>query len=196
MKEHRQQTIPDEGVVIPPPHNYQNGRNVLEPSGSVASDTNGESPQIPSSTQRPEQDHQREETRRSLFTPSQIKSAIGASENARISCSVAAAVLVIAAYMGFPIVGFMLFRPVYLLLLTNTTVVLGRVFLRARGVESRMGRRGRASTAGGNDLAENLGRALDLGLLVQKILAAAFMDFSVYAVILFSGLSLVRKLGF
>ncbi|KAG6437756.1 hypothetical protein SASPL_102684 [Salvia splendens] len=120
-------------------------------------------------------DYQPEHT---LFTPDQIRSAVAASENTRMFCSIAAAVLVIASFVGVPIVGLLgiiLFRPFYLLLLTNITVVLGRLIV---GSRSR-----RRSNAGRNDLADQLGRALELGLLMKKIVGAVSMDFSIYAVV-------------
>ncbi|KAL1546217.1 hypothetical protein AAHA92_22846 [Salvia divinorum] len=179
-------------TVDPSPLESYNGSSI--PSRSVAlHDTKEEPSQIPSSAQqRPAQDRQREDA---LFTPDKIRLAVAASENTRMFCSIAAAVLVIASFMGLPIVGFrgiMLFRPFYLLLLTNITVVLGRLIVGARGVDSRTRRR---SNAGGNDLAGQLGRALELGLLMQKIVGAVSMDFSIYAIVLVSGLSVVQILG-
>lgn len=180
----KERVAPDE-TVEPVPHTSPNGRNIS--SGSVS--------QIPSSMQKPALDHQREQTQRSLFTAGQIRSAVAASENTRMYCSVATAVLVIASFMGFPVSGIIILRPVYLLLLTNITIVLGRAILGERGMESRTGRRRSAPTVGGNGLADQLGKALELGLLMQKIIGALFMDFSIYAVVLVSGLSLVRKSG-
>lgn len=180
-------------TVEPPPLNSYNGSTIPSESVALRDSTNEEPSQTPSSAQQtPVQDRQREHT---LFTPDRIRSAVAASENTRMFCSVAAAVLVIASFVGVPIVGLrgiMLFRPFYLLLLTNMTVVLGRLIVGGRGVESRTRRR---SYAGGNDLADQLGRALELGLLMQKIVGAVSMDFSIYAVVLVFGLSAVQILG-
>ncbi|KAH6774248.1 hypothetical protein C2S52_002795 [Perilla frutescens var. hirtella] len=188
----QQHAVSDNTVEPPPPRDSQNGDNIQSRSMAVH-DIKEESPQISSSSsmQRPAQDHQR-----SLFTTGKIRSSIAASENIRMSCSVAAALLVIASYMGFPITGFLnTFKPVYLLLLTNITIVLGWVILGAQGMELTTGRRRRAPTADGNALADQLGEALELGLLMHKIFGALFMDFSIYAVVLVFGLSLAQKLG-
>ncbi|XP_057792248.1 uncharacterized protein LOC131009068 [Salvia miltiorrhiza] len=186
-------------AVEPPQLNSYNAGSSPSRSLEPLHDTNEESSQIPSSDNRPAQDRQLEQTHHSLFTPGQIRSAVAASENTRMFCSIAAAVLVIASYMGLPVGGFrgiILLRPFYLLLLTNMTIVLGRLILGARGIDSRTGRRrSSAPTAGGNDLADQLGRALELGLLMQKVLGAVSMDFTIYAVVLVCGLSLVQKLG-
>lgn len=176
-----EERVASDETVEPLPRASQNGGNIS--SG------------FPSSMQNPALDHQSEQTQRSLFTAGQIRSSIAASENTRMSCSVATAVLVIASCMGFPVAGIIILRPVYLLLLTNITIVLGRAILGERGKESRTGRRRSAPTVGGNGLADQLGKALELGLLMQKIIGALFMDFSIYAVVLVSGLSLVRKSG-
>lgn len=181
----KERVAPDE-TVEPVPHTSQNGGDISSRSVS----------QIPSSMQKPALDHHhREQTQRSLFTAGQIRSAVAASENTRMYCSVATAVLVIASFMGFPVSGIIILRPVYLLLLTNITIVLGRAILGERGMESRAGRRRSAPTVGGNGLADQLGKALELGLLMQKIIGALFMDFSIYTVVLVSGLSLVGKSG-
>lgn len=180
----KERVAPDE-TVEPLPHTSQNGGNIS--SGSVS--------QIPSSMQKPALDPQHEQTQRSLFTAGQIRSAIAASENTRMSCSVVTAVLVIASCMGFPVAGIIILRPVYLLLLTNISIVLGLAILGERGKELRTGRRRSAPTVGGNGLVDQLGKALELGLLMHKIIGALFMDFSIYAAVLVSGLSLVRKSG-
>lgn len=175
---------------------------IVEPSnsnrggGRITSPDNEESSRVSSSMQSPAQVHQHEQRSGSnpfRLTPGQIRSAIAGSENIRLWCSVAAAILVILSYIGFPFLGFsyirgiMTFRPVYLLLVTNISIVMGRVILGAQGVESR-----RKSIVGGNSSVDQLAKALDLASLLQNIVRAWFMDFSVYTVVLVSGLSVVR----
>ncbi|XP_047977044.1 uncharacterized protein LOC125219181 [Salvia hispanica] len=188
VQEKGQEPARSDRTVEPPPLNSYNGSTIPSESVALHDSTNEEPSQIPSSAQqRPVQDRQREHT---LFTPDQIRLAVAASENTRMFCSIAAAVLVIASFVGVPIVGLrciMLFRPFYLLLLTNITIVLGRLIAGSRPR--------RRSNAGRNDLADQLGRALELGLLMKKIVGAVSMDFSIYAVVLVFGLSVVQILG-
>lgn len=175
---------------------------IVEPSnsnkggGRITSPDNEESSRVSSSMQSHAQVHQHEQRSGSNhfpLTPGQIRSAIAGSENIRLCCSVAAAILVILSYIGSPFLGFsyirgiMTFRPVYLLLVTNISIVMGRVILGAQGVESR-----RKSIVGGNSSVDQLAKALDLASLLQNIVRAWFMDFSVYTVVLVSGLSLLR----
>ncbi|GFP94479.1 hypothetical protein PHJA_001592300 [Phtheirospermum japonicum] len=156
-----------------------------------------EQSEISSSMQNPAQVHQIEHTLRDSFTPGQISSAISASETIRMCCSVAAAVLVILSYVGFPILGGRIFRsvlisePFYMLLLTNISIVVGRLVLGHQGA----GRTSSVAKFGGNGLVDQMGKALELGLLLQKISGAMFIDFGVYAIVLVCGLSLVQRLG-
>lgn len=171
------------------------------PRSVALNDTEEELSLISSSRQSPAQDHQREQSHRNSLTTGQICSAVAASENIRMCCSVAAAILVISSYIGFPnlglsnIGGIIIFRPLYLLLLTNISIVVGRVILVTRGAELRTGRMSSVPTVGGNALVDQMGKALESGLLLQNIFGALFMDFSIYAVVLISGLSLVRRFG-
>ncbi|KAK3027031.1 hypothetical protein RJ639_041186 [Escallonia herrerae] len=137
---------------------------------------------------------------RKFFTPNQISSAIASSERTRTYFSVADAVLVVLSFAGFPILGshtikrIMFFRPLYLLLLTNISIVLSRLLL---GKERRVVKSEKEAVSdtslGGYGLADQLGKALELGLVLQNVIGAVFMDFSVYAVVLVCGLSLKQK---
>ncbi|KAK3030684.1 hypothetical protein RJ639_034860 [Escallonia herrerae] len=139
---------------------------------------------------------------RKFFTPNQISSAIAASERTRTYFSVAAAILVVLSFAGFPILGshtikrIMFSRPLYLLLLTNISIVLSRLLL---GKERRVVKSEKEAVSdtslGGYGLADQLGKALESGLVLQNVLGAVFMDFSVYAVVLLCGLSLASMLG-
>ncbi|KAL3586962.1 hypothetical protein D5086_013829 [Populus alba] len=65
----------------------------------------------------------------SSVTPNQITSAIAASEKSRLRCSVVVALAAVLSHLGFPLLGSNLissvinFRPLYLVLLTNVTLV-------------------------------------------------------------------------
>ncbi|XP_057478216.1 uncharacterized protein LOC130765731 [Actinidia eriantha] len=136
-----------------------------------------------------------------FFTPNQISSAIAATERTRIYCTLAAAILVVLSYGGFPILGssiirnLVFFKPLYLVLLTNVSIVLARLLLKEqRGLERVEQEANNVSSVGGYDLAEQAGKALELGLALQNVMGAAFMDFSVYAILVICGLSLAHKL--
>lgn len=149
----------------------------------------------------PAQDHQREQRHLNLLTAGQVYSAIAASEKFRICSSIVAAVLVILSYIGFPVLGFgitrniIMSRPVYLLLLTNISIVLVRVILGAQGAELRMGQKRSVPNFGGNTLVDQLGKALESAMLLQNIFGALLMDFGIYTVVVICGLSVVQKLG-
>ncbi|XP_059642254.1 uncharacterized protein LOC132284188 [Cornus florida] len=139
---------------------------------------------------------------RKLFTPNQIRSAVSASESTRIYCSLAAAILVVLSYVGFPVLGsymiknIVLRRPLYLLLLTNISIVLARLLLENQRGFARSEQGGNnIPSIGGNGLAEQVGNALESGLVLQNIMGAVFMDCSVYAIVVICGLSLAQKVG-
>lgn len=137
--------------------------------------------------------------RRNFFSPSQISSAFAATETTRLCCSVAVALLVVLSYLGFPILGIKIissslsFRPLYLVLLTNVTVVIAQLLGKQRSL-GRADRGGNTTpAAGGNDWTEQLGKTLEIGLLIQRVADAVFMDCAVYAVIVVCGLSFTQK---
>uniref|UniRef100_A0A5B6YNP8 Uncharacterized protein n=1 Tax=Davidia involucrata TaxID=16924 RepID=A0A5B6YNP8_DAVIN len=133
-----------------------------------------------------------------FFTPNQISSAIAASESIRIYCSLAVAILVVLSYVGFPILGshIIMLRPLYLLLLANISVVLARLLLEKQGEFERAEQEANnVPSMEEYSLAEQVGKALESGLVLQNIMAALFMDSSVYATVVICGLSLAQRLG-
>ncbi|KAK6129727.1 hypothetical protein DH2020_036528 [Rehmannia glutinosa] len=194
--EPEQRHIFDE-TVEPLLENSDKDRSVTsEPVASLGVEE--EQSQIPSSIQSPSQVHQNQ---RNLFTAGQISSAITATEYVRMCCSAAVAILVTLLYIEFPILGcrvirsVLIFKPFYLLLLTNISIVVGRLILGTRGAELRMGQTSSVPTFGGNGLVDQMGKALELGLLLQNISGALFIDFGIYAIALICGLSVARSLG-
>ncbi|EEF45932.1 conserved hypothetical protein [Ricinus communis] len=127
-----------------------------------------------------------------FVTPSQISSAITASESLRLFCSGAIALLVVLSSLGFPILGSSIisFRPLYLVLLTNLTLVFAYLLIgNQRGFERTVG--GEISTPStSQDWIEQAGKALEIGLVMQKAIDAVLMDCSVYAIIIIAGSSL------
>ncbi|XP_022996481.1 uncharacterized protein LOC111491715 [Cucurbita maxima] len=137
----------------------------------------------------------------SSFSLKDLSSAISESEMTRLCFSAIIAFLVVASYVGFPFLGQSLMRivfgsrPVYLVLLTNATVVLGRLlFAKQKG--SRVSDRGEGQVPPpeGQSSFEQIGNVLEAGLVAQKAMGAIFMDISVFAVIVVSGLSFVQRL--
>ncbi|KAG8381871.1 hypothetical protein BUALT_Bualt05G0017900 [Buddleja alternifolia] len=185
-------------TVEPLLRNCDKGRSIVSRAVSLLG-VEEELSQVSSSMQttllnlQPEQQNQH-----NLITTRQIHSAISASENIRTFCSITAGILVMLSYTGFPMLSshvftsVVFFRPVYLLLLTNISIVIGRLVLGAQGAVQRTSS---VPTFGGNGLVDQMGKALELGLLLKKISGAFFMDFSIYAVVLICGFSLVRTLG-
>jgi hypothetical protein len=84
------------------------------------------------------------------------------------------------------------FRPLYLLLLTNLTLVLvPLLFNNQRGFERAVDAENKIPSTDGSDWIEQAGNVMEVGLVIQRAMDAAFMDCSVYAVIIIGGLALV-----
>ncbi|XP_050364347.1 uncharacterized protein LOC126783012 [Argentina anserina] len=131
--------------------------------------------------------------RQPLFTASGLCNAIAETETTRLLISAAVAIMVVLVHVGFPLLGssnilksLLGFRPLYLVLLTNVTFVLARILFKQRvfGLPGEIG-----SSFEGGDWFALLGKALEIGMVVQKVLDALFMDCAVYAIIVVCGLS-------
>ncbi|KAL9233920.1 hypothetical protein vseg_008853 [Gypsophila vaccaria] len=135
----------------------------------------------------------------SNVTSQQVSAAVAVTEQDRFLCSIVMAILVVLSYSGFPIVGswifrwIILFRPLFLLLITNVTLIVRRLL---PDNEKNLVRGDKDPNANASILddgyawAEEAGRALELGLMLQNVSGALFLDCSVYAAILVVGLSL------
>ncbi|CAB4266535.1 unnamed protein product [Prunus armeniaca] len=138
-----------------------------------------------------------------LVTWTGISDAIEATERTRIYISVAVAFLVVLAHLSFPLLGSKMvktllgFRPLYLVLVTNVTLVLVRIVESGRRRLSGMaGRLGELNMpVDGYEWADRLGRTLQAGLVVKKVLDALLMDCAVYAIIVVCGLSFAQQLS-
>ncbi|XP_009125616.1 uncharacterized protein LOC103850595 [Brassica rapa] len=126
------------------------------------------------------------------ITPRHIGAAIDASEYARMFSSLVIALLVILSHLGFSSLGSSIvsLRPVLLLLLTDATIVLGRVLLTHHGAPSSASRRENS----GQGIADQVGNALETVMMIKKIMDAISMDFSLYAVILICGLLFTQNI--
>ncbi|KDP34230.1 hypothetical protein JCGZ_07801 [Jatropha curcas] len=197
--------IIDAGNIEPPSHRHE---KTMESSRASASDGDSnersllalsidETSNMSASGTVQNLDPQRRPNR--FFTPSQISSAIATSERYRLFCSVTIALFVVLSYLGFPLLGgnmiksIVSFRPLYLVLLTNLTLVLARLlFNNQRGFERVGGRESTIPSMNKNDWADQAGRVLEVGLVIQKAIEAVFMDCSVYVLIVTAGFSFVR----
>ncbi|KZV24902.1 Zinc finger FYVE domain-containing protein 26 isoform 1 [Dorcoceras hygrometricum] len=178
-------------------HNADKGKDLASASATLFGQ---EEPvfQAPPSVLSPPKSLQHEHhSHHSPFTTGEIISAISASEDVRTRCATAAALLVILSYIGFPILGWgvmrgtIIFRPLYLLLLTNTSIVFARLLSGKDGANTRPRQMNRVASSSENGMADQLGRALESGLLLQNIFGALLMDFSIYVVVLICGLNLM-----
>ncbi|XP_023741531.1 uncharacterized protein LOC111889617 [Lactuca sativa] len=131
------------------------------------------------------------------LTPNRLRPAITSSQNTRTYCSIIAALLVLLSYAGFPILGnnsikyIILSRPLVLLLLTNITLVVAPVLLEK---VNREGHRGSLTGEVGG-FGDQLGMALEWGMLMKSGLSALFIDCSVYSVVVVCGMSFLKKFG-
>ncbi|CAI0441294.1 unnamed protein product [Linum tenue] len=140
--------------------------------------------------------------RRVSMSPSQISSGITASERTRVLCSVAVAVLVVSSSLGFPLLGsdivkgILSFRPLYLLLVTNVTIVIAAILSNNDRRGSAMVDDGAAglelSSGSSYDWAAQASKALEISFVAKKAIEALLMDVSVYAIIVVCAFCLLR----
>lgn len=162
------------------------GSSTVQRSSVSKADTNQQSDQ-----------HTHTQQRRS-FTLSQISSAITASESTRILFSIAAGLLVVLSNLGFPGLGSNFIkiltatRPLYLLLLTNLTVVLTRLLSDKLGGGSTSAGKvaNKAPPESSNDWTNQVSKALEAFLLLQKVTDSVFTDCSLYAIVVICGMCL------
>lgn len=133
-----------------------------------------------------------------LFTSKRIHSCIVASENTRVICSLIIAFLVVFSYVDYPLFGrnivnsksVVASRPLYILLLTDVTIVFARVYLeKRRDFDEAEEERVALQEVGHNW--EKAEKVLERGLVMYQAIRAIFIDCSVYAVVVICGLSLL-----
>uniref|UniRef100_A0A5B7BHC0 Uncharacterized protein n=1 Tax=Davidia involucrata TaxID=16924 RepID=A0A5B7BHC0_DAVIN len=131
-----------------------------------------------------------------LFTPREINSCIMATEATRVFCSITIALLVVLSYINLPrnIVkskSVIASRPLYILLITDVTIVLARLLLeRRRGFEKAKEDEKIGLKEDGHNWAGAV-KVLEMGLVFYQTVRAIFIDFSFYAVVVICGLSLM-----
>ncbi|KAK1576552.1 hypothetical protein Q3G72_014878 [Acer saccharum] len=130
-----------------------------------------------------------------LFSSKRINYCIIYSQGTRSFCALVIALLVVLSYMDYPLLnivssdGIVASRPVYILLLTDITIVVAQVFLENRR-ESEEAEAERLTQEEGHNLVEAI-VLMERGLVAYQIIRGVFIDFSIYAVVVICGLSLV-----
>ncbi|XP_042971022.1 uncharacterized protein LOC122303335 isoform X1 [Carya illinoinensis] len=133
-----------------------------------------------------------------LFTSKRIHSCIVASENTRVICSLIIAFLVVFSYVDYPLFGrnivnsksIVASRPLYILLLTDVSIVFARVYLEKRR-EFDEAEEERVVLQEDGQNWEKAEKVLERGLVAYQAIRAIFIDCSVYAVVVICGLSLL-----
>lgn len=186
--------LPERGTDIEDLRDHASEVNGTTQSSIFSS--NDESASVSVSKEEQQLEQQRCQLR--LFKTSEISCAISATEHIRLFCSVAVALLVVLSYVGFPILGsniiksIISFKPLYLVLLTNLTVVLSRLLYDSQGgFQTAIRGENNIPSSDGYDWAEQASKALEVGLLMQKVIDAVFIDCSVYSIIIICGLCFV-----
>ncbi|KAI4377859.1 hypothetical protein MLD38_015426 [Melastoma candidum] len=133
------------------------------------------------------------------FSPYELRSAIDRTARARMLCSVSVAVLVVLSYMGFPLLGskvirsVLMFRPLYLVLLTNITLVVARMILTQQSeIAWSVNGEGKSHPGADSDWVNQIGNNMELGFLVMKMMDAVIMECSVYSAIVVCGICLAH----
>lgn len=141
----------------------------------------------------PRQQTRAEEPRSLNFiNPSDVSNAIDASKTTRLCCSIIVALLVVASYLGFSLIKTVIsFRPLYLVLLTNSTFVVSKL-MKHRGVNERSRRKLNGTDSSDQWDGQQLAKTLEIGLVVKSVVDAVFMDCAVYAIVLICSLSFVH----
>ncbi|GMG99046.1 hypothetical protein Nepgr_000886 [Nepenthes gracilis] len=131
------------------------------------------------------------------FAYQTITSAVAATEQTRVFCSLTMAFLVVLSYMRFPIVGSKLisgiiqFCPLFLVLLTNVALILHQLLSeKLKGFKKYEEEAGKSPTVDGcYGWADEAGKSLEMVFIAQCLIGALFMDCSVYTIVVICGLS-------
>ncbi|XP_004514457.1 uncharacterized protein [Cicer arietinum] len=195
--------VPSERTITqtPPLHEKQHTQNEISTVPTSEIQPEPENLQLHSQPQ-PQPDlsneifqQQPEEPRSFNFIiPSDVTNAIDASSITRLCCSIFMALLVVASYLGFSLIKSVIsFKPLYLVLLTNLTIVVSRLISgKQRGFDDRSRRR-QNSDDSSDQWGGQLAKTLEIGMVVKSVVDAVFMDCAVYAIVLICSLSLLRS---
>ena len=137
-----------------------------------------------------------------FFTSKRLNSSIIASETTRIFCALIIAFLVVLSYVDYPLFGrnivrsesVVASRPLYILLLTDITIVFTLLYLENRDVRGLEDEEEEVMPQVQDDHGHNWAQAvkfMERGLVIYQAIRGIFIDCSVYAVVVICGLSLV-----
>ncbi|WOL17727.1 hypothetical protein Cni_G26520 [Canna indica] len=127
------------------------------------------------------------------YSSKQVSNAVSASGNVRLLIAVSIALLVVLSNHGFGFgagiaISFTKFRPLFLVMLTDLSIIL---WLLMRIPNSDEKEKVPPKTANDEyDWAENIGDMLEAWFVFQNVASAIFMDCSICAIMMISGLCL------
>ncbi|KAH9666102.1 transmembrane protein [Citrus sinensis] len=132
-----------------------------------------------------------------LFSCKQINSCIIASQGIRSLCALMIALLVVLSYIDDALLGINIvssesveaLRPLYILLLTDVTIVLAQVFLKQQKQSEEAEKENVEPQEDGNNMTQAI-QLMERSLVVYQTARAVFIDFSIYTVVVVCGLSL------
>ncbi|XVE88916.1 hypothetical protein DITRI_Ditri19aG0107300 [Diplodiscus trichospermus] len=133
-----------------------------------------------------------------FFSSKRVNSCIIASERTRSFCALLIALFVLLSHIDSPLLGMNIVRsesivasrPLFMIFLTDLTVVLGRLFLDKKG-DSEEDEEEKTGIQNNKRNWEGAVKLLERGLVVYQTIRGLFIDFSIYAVVVICGLSLV-----
>lgn len=132
-----------------------------------------------------------------LFSCKQINSCIIASQGIRSLCALLIALLVVLSYIDDALLGINIvssesveaLRPLYILLLTDVTIVLAQVFLKQQKQSEEAEKENVEPQEDGNNMTQAI-QLMERSLVVYQTARAVFIDFSIYTVVVVCGFSL------
>ncbi|KAJ4836682.1 hypothetical protein Tsubulata_043325 [Turnera subulata] len=137
--------------------------------------------------------------RPSFFSSKRINYCIIASERTRGICSLIIASLVLLSYISYPLLGMDIVssesiiasRPLYMVLLTDVTIVLARLFRERRNEYEEVEVEEKEAKGGDPDNWVGAVKLLERGLAAYQAIRGMFIDCSIYLVVVVCGISLV-----
>ncbi|KAG6780478.1 hypothetical protein POTOM_013338 [Populus tomentosa] len=134
-----------------------------------------------------------------FFSSKRINSCIIASQRSRVICSLIIASLVLISYIDYPLLGINIVssesiiasRPLYMVLLTDVTIVLVRLFRERGNHGTEESERERMVSKEDGDNWVGAVKLLERGLAVYQAIRGIFIDCSVYLVVVICALSLL-----
>lgn len=127
------------------------------------------------------------------FTPRNISHSVIATENTRLYFTFVMAILAVSSFNGFMIGGrlvnnIMKFRPLFLVLLTDVTIILGCAFMNQR-ISQKPENNARKVMQEDGGSPNELKKILEIGQVLHKVVGAAFMDCSICAIFMICGMA-------